>query len=87
MFKISAQLCAPYLEKGHFLYMDSYYSSPRLFHFLSLNDMGACGTIKLDRCGLSDAIKDEVSELKKKKRNCFILSVRKRYAFDHLARH
>ncbi|KAI2645499.1 PiggyBac transposable element-derived protein 4 [Labeo rohita] len=38
-------LLAPYLRKGHVLYVDNWYSSPTLFqHLLSLGT-GACGTL------------------------------------------
>ncbi|KAL1276403.1 hypothetical protein QQF64_036026 [Cirrhinus molitorella] len=42
-------LPAPYLRKGHVLYIDNRYSSPTLFqHLLSLGT-GACGTVRPNR--------------------------------------
>lgn len=39
----------PYLDKGHNLYMDSWYASPTLFHFLHGHQTGACGTVQARR--------------------------------------
>ncbi|XP_048012364.1 piggyBac transposable element-derived protein 4-like [Megalobrama amblycephala] len=45
-------LLAPYLRKGHVLYVDNWYSSPTLFqHLLSL-DTRACGTVHANRRGM-----------------------------------
>ncbi|KAI2644801.1 PiggyBac transposable element-derived protein 4 [Labeo rohita] len=45
-------LLAPYLRKGHVLYVDNWYSSPTLFqHLLSLGT-GACGTVRPNRKGM-----------------------------------
>lgn len=38
-----------YLGKGHILYVDNWYTSPSLFHFLHENMTGACGTVKANR--------------------------------------
>jgi len=46
-------LLAPYLGKGHALYVDNWYSSPTLFqHLLSLAT-GACGTMRANRKGMT----------------------------------
>ncbi|XP_052008079.1 piggyBac transposable element-derived protein 4-like [Xyrauchen texanus] len=57
-------LLAPYLKKGHILFVDNWYSSPTLFqHLLSL-DTGACGTVRANRKGMptftSKMTKDQV---------------------------
>lgn len=45
-------LLAPYLGKGHVIYMDNWYNSPTLFqHLLSLGT-GACGTVRANRKGM-----------------------------------
>uniref|UniRef100_A0A9J8B5B7 PiggyBac transposable element-derived protein domain-containing protein n=1 Tax=Cyprinus carpio carpio TaxID=630221 RepID=A0A9J8B5B7_CYPCA len=45
-------MLAPYLKKGHVLYVDNWYSSPTLFqHLLSLGT-GACGTVRANRKGI-----------------------------------
>ncbi|XP_047239376.1 piggyBac transposable element-derived protein 4-like [Girardinichthys multiradiatus] len=39
------------IGKGYHLYVDSFYTSPSLFHKLSANHTGACGTIRQTRVG------------------------------------
>jgi len=41
-----------YLNKGHVLYCDNWYSSPTLFNLLHQNKTGACGTVRKNRKGL-----------------------------------
>ncbi len=40
-----------YLDKGHVIYVDNWYSSPKLFQALYERPTGACGTVKPNRCG------------------------------------
>ena len=40
---------SPHLGKKHIVYFDNWYSSPKLLRFLSVNDTGACGTVRKDR--------------------------------------
>ena len=42
-------LMTPYLGKGHNLFVDSWYTSPKLFEFLHENNTGACGTVRPNR--------------------------------------
>lgn len=42
-------LLAPHLDKGHNLYIDSWYTSPKLLKFLQSRRTGACGTVRTDR--------------------------------------
>lgn len=45
-------LLAPYLRKGHIIYMVNWYNSPTLFqHLLSLGT-GACGTVRSNKKGM-----------------------------------
>ena len=37
--------------------MDNYFSSPALFEELADNQTGACGTLRVNRCGVPDAVK------------------------------
>ena len=46
-------------NKGHHLYCDNYYSSPTLFTDLRRLGFGACGTVRLNRRGLPEAIKSQ----------------------------
>lgn len=41
-----------YLNKGHCLYIDNWYTSPDLLKFLHDNQTNACGTVKSNRVGM-----------------------------------
>ena len=43
--------------KGYNIFMDNFYSSPALYHDLYNKGFGACGTVRIDRKGLSDTFK------------------------------
>ncbi|XP_017889204.1 piggyBac transposable element-derived protein 4-like, partial [Ceratina calcarata] len=45
-------LMAPYLGKGHTVFLDNWYSSPALFNFLHNNHTNACGTVAKRRQGM-----------------------------------
>ena len=49
-----------YFGRGHVIYMDSYYSSPRLFFYLWQLGVGATGTVRKNRRGVPQYIKDIV---------------------------
>lgn len=42
-------LIEPYLNRGHSLFVDNYYSSPKLFSFLHNRKTNACGTVRKNR--------------------------------------
>lgn len=42
-------LMTPYLNRGHCLYVDNWYTSPALFSYLHRNKTNACGTVKANR--------------------------------------
>ena len=44
-------LMKPYLNKGHALFLDNWYSSPRLFEKLHEFKIGACGTVRKNHLG------------------------------------
>ena len=46
---IVTSLLDAYLDKGHILYVDNFYSSPALFAHLFSRDTGACGTVRTYR--------------------------------------
>lgn len=49
---IVTTLLTPYLNKGHLLFVDNWYSSPDLFTYLHLNKTNACGTVRGERLGM-----------------------------------
>ncbi|CAF3763844.1 unnamed protein product, partial [Rotaria sordida] len=49
------KLMENYLEKGHNLYVDNWYTSPVLFEMLHSMKTGACGTVRSDRIHLTDS--------------------------------
>lgn len=42
-------LIEPYMYKGHNIFLDNWYSSPKLFSVLHQNEVNACGTVKANR--------------------------------------
>ena len=54
------RLVDPIKGKGHHVYMDNYYTSPKLFSDLRDNGFGACGTVRVNRHGLPAAMKENV---------------------------
>ena len=46
---VNTLLSPLYLGKGHFLFVDNWYSSPILFRHLYKHDTGACGTVRSNR--------------------------------------
>ena len=51
------RLMNPYLNKGHKLFVDNYYTSPILFHDLRKLGTGGCGMLRANRKGVPDDIK------------------------------
>jgi len=49
---VVVQLLRPYLDKGHTVYVDNWYTSPALFIFLHKNGTNACGTVRKRRKGM-----------------------------------
>ena len=47
------------LDKGHHVYMDNYYTSPELFSELYYRETYSCGTVRLNRKGLPNAVKKQ----------------------------
>ena len=46
---IIRELMRPYLNKGHLLYTDNWYTDPRVALYLHQNETGYCGTVKKNR--------------------------------------
>ena len=49
---VVSTLMAPYLGKGHSLYIDNWYTSPQLATFLHRHQTNMCGTVRPNRKGL-----------------------------------
>lgn len=47
--QVVLSLVQGYEDKGHIVYMDNYYSAPSLFKKLEQENIGACGTVKVNR--------------------------------------
>ena len=47
-----------YVGKGHHVFMDNYYTSPKLFVNLWAVGTGATGTLRVNRKGLQKKLKD-----------------------------
>ena len=47
-------------RKGHIVYMDNFYSSPKLFQTLQTLGIGACGTVNMNRQGMPKDFKTAV---------------------------
>ena len=60
------KLVNPIKGRGHHVYMDNFYTSPQLFRDLRRNNFGACGTLRLNRRGLPNTIKESVKKGEKK---------------------
>lgn len=52
-------------DKGHRVYMDSFYSSPSLYLKLKEKNIGACGTVIYNRKGMPQQLKPNALHLKK----------------------
>ena len=57
--RIPVSLMGPFLNKGHILYTDNYYTSPSLATFLLENETHLCGTIRTNRRFYSKDIANE----------------------------
>lgn len=55
-YNVVMKLVRDYLDRGHHIYMDNYFSSPKLFCKLYRNGTGACGTLRINRAGVPDTI-------------------------------
>jgi len=60
------KLVDPIKGRGHHVYMDNFYTSPKLFCDLRANGFGACGTLRINRRGLLNDIKETVKKGEKK---------------------
>ena len=56
--KVVLNLCKPYYNLNHCIYFDNFFSSPRLMETLLENGCYACGTVRLNRKGLPEEVRD-----------------------------
>ena len=56
------------LDKGYWVYMDNYYTSPELFEELYNRDTFACGTVRWSRKGMPLGVTQNVKKKKEKKK-------------------
>ena len=58
---IVMRVCRPVYHKGHHLYMDSFFTSPDLCRELSEVGVGCCGTVRKNRIGIPELIKENAN--------------------------
>lgn len=56
--RVVTSLVAPLYGKGHVVFMDNFFSSPDLFKELAGNQTGACGTLRTNRRGVPEAVRN-----------------------------
>lgn len=62
---IVRELMAPYIGKGHEVYMDSYYTSPTIANELADADTGLCGTVSSRRKGMPSCLRPNALRLRR----------------------
>ena len=65
LIHLVGSMLKPFESKGHIVYMDRYYSSPKVFKYLEEKGIGACGTCLLNRLQLTEEIKENIDSLQK----------------------
>jgi hypothetical protein len=63
--KVVMNITTPVHGNQHHIYMDNFFSSPTLFEELAGKELGACGTLRANRLGVPQRIKDSQKKLKK----------------------
>ena len=56
--KVVMSVCDSILDKGYHVYMDNFFTSPALFEDLATRSTGACGTLRCNRSGVPEIVKD-----------------------------
>jgi hypothetical protein len=56
--RVVLELTEPFYGTGAMVFMDNYFSSPELYKELATVQLGACGTLRSNRTGTPDAIKN-----------------------------
>ena len=67
-YDVVMKLMESFLDQGYHLYLDNFYTSPKLLHDLFLHDTPATGTVKLKRKGFPACLKKPNVWAKKHKR-------------------
>ena len=73
--KIPITLLQPYLNNGHILFTDNFYTTPRLAQYLLLNGTALVGTVRPNRKNFPKMLSS--TSLGKVKRNFFTPKIRK----------
>ncbi|KAK6168810.1 hypothetical protein SNE40_019986 [Patella caerulea] len=64
--QIVVDVCQPFLNKGHYLFMDNYYTSIELIEYLSQVKTLSCGTVNSNRKRLPSDMKNSATKKLKK---------------------
>jgi hypothetical protein len=70
--KVVLNITQPIYGHNHHVYMDNFFTSPDLFQKLAENKLGACGTLRPNRTGVPDEIKQVQKKLKKEDPPVFV---------------
>jgi len=62
---LAGNMLESFKSKGHVVYMDRFYTSPKVFKYLEEKGFGACGTILHNRLQLTEEMKVEIESLEK----------------------
>ncbi|XP_041473820.1 piggyBac transposable element-derived protein 4-like [Lytechinus variegatus] len=63
--KVVKDLTRPYAGSGRHVYMDNFYTSPQLFEDLKEVNLGACGTLRLNRRGIPPMMREAAAAARK----------------------
>lgn len=66
MVTLVGNMLQPFESKGHTVYMDRFYSMPKVFKYLEEKGIGACGTCLHNRLQLTNEMTQEIDSLQRK---------------------
>lgn len=69
---VVTNITKPIYGNNHHVFMDNFFSSPELFEFLAEQKLGACGTLRVNRVGVPDGIKEVQKRLKREDPPVFV---------------
>ena len=61
-YDIVMKMARPYLNKNHYLFFDNFFSTPRLFEYLLVQDTYACAIVRLNRKELPCSAKTKLKQ-------------------------
>ena len=65
-YDVVMELIKPFANQGYLVFFDNFYTSPKLVNDLEKIGIGATGTLRINRSGVSDAVKKLVEALRKR---------------------